>query len=489
MLGTESPGRCADDALKREGPRVGSTPCRGPPLPGGDWRPSRGRARCGRYLKGSFTTTLTPAMTPVTALRTCWTACWLISPAPLMAPVAAAEAASSTLRPTCLAPEMAPSTAFLATVPISPPTSAALLTRVRALTLTVSIVSAPTSFVPLRTPTTPPLAAAPTSPPTWAVPMMAPRRTSDTVDVNAVPTAPVPLMVVTNVPLTVSTAAFRTSPVPLIEPTIWSFTDSMIPLRPGSILLMRDLLPGDELWSLWETGPHTHVDARYRKRYTHYRQRKTSRVALRHEGLPMLWKPPSSHVLDPVWHQLGTDFSCRLGLGFSSMIQPHGRKLSPRSRLGDNQPRGALPRSSVPRRSDRDCRSSRTPGSRWSGTCPRSRAIPGSALPTPCADLDATSRSRYLRRNDGNRRNQCAERSTTRPRDLDRLGSSGTCVRCRRTGGLRRRRADRDSRTAREGSPPACGPRRCNTSRRRCQDTALSPRSSCRGWPSACHAT
>src|SRR6266851_3425939 len=205
MLGTESPGRCADDALKREGPRVGSRPCRGPPLPGGDWRPSRGRARCGRYLKGSFTTTLTPAM--------------------------------------------APSTAFLATVPTSPPTSAALLTRVRALTLTVSIVSTPTSFVPLSTPTTPPLAAAPTSPPTWAVPMMAPRRTSDTVDVNAVPTAPVPLMVVTRVPLTVSTAAFRTSPVPLIDPTILSFTDSMMPL------FIRDLLPGDELWSLSGDGP------------------------------------------------------------------------------------------------------------------------------------------------------------------------------------------------------------------------------------------
>src|SRR5216683_2081904 len=209
MLGTESPGRCADDALKREGPRVGSTPCRGPPLPGGDWRPSRGRARCGRYLKGSFRTTLTPAMTPVTALRTCWTACWLISAAPLMAPVAAAEAASSTLRPTCLAPKMAPSTAFLATVPISPPTS----------------------------------------PPTWAVPMMAPRRTSDTVDVNAVPTAPVPLTVVTSVPLTVSTTALRTSPVPLIEPTILSFTDSMMPL------FIRDLLPGDELWSLSGDGP------------------------------------------------------------------------------------------------------------------------------------------------------------------------------------------------------------------------------------------
>src|SRR6266852_8917322 len=234
---------------KREEPRVGSSTCRGPPRPGEDWCSSRGRARCGRYLKGSFTTTLTPAMTPVTALRTCWTACWLISPAPLMAPVAAAEAASSTLRPTCLAPEMAPSTAFLATVPTSPPTSAALLTRVRALTLTVSIVSAPTSFVPLRTPTTPPLAAAPTSPPTWAVPMMAPRRTSDTVDVNAVPTAPVPLMVVTSVPLTVSTAAFRTSPVPLIEPTILSFTDSMMPL------FIRDLLPGDELWSLSGDGP------------------------------------------------------------------------------------------------------------------------------------------------------------------------------------------------------------------------------------------
>src|SRR5437870_12222140 len=260
MLGTEPPGRCPDDALDKVFLRACGRVSRGGKARGAAGRfkhlprppaprrrlalASHGRARCGRYLKGALTSTLTPAMKPVTALRTWWTACSLTSLAPLMAPVAAAEAASSTLRPTCLAPEMAPSTVFLATVPRSPPTSAALLTRVRALTLTVSIVSTPTSFVPLRTPTTPPLAAAPTSPPTWAVPMMAPRRTSDTVDVNAVPSAPVPLMVVTRVPLTVSTAAFRTSPVPLIDPTVLAFTDSMMPL------FMRDLLPGDELWSV-----------------------------------------------------------------------------------------------------------------------------------------------------------------------------------------------------------------------------------------------
>src|SRR5439155_16038896 len=34
------------------------------------------RARRGRYLNGSFTTTLTPEMTPVAALRTCSTASW-----------------------------------------------------------------------------------------------------------------------------------------------------------------------------------------------------------------------------------------------------------------------------------------------------------------------------------------------------------------------------------------------------------------------------
>src|SRR2546426_2057601 len=188
------------------------------------------RARRGRYLNGSFTTTLTPEMTPVAALRTCSTASWLISPAPLRAPVAAADAASSAPRPTCLAPAMAPSTAFRATSPTSPPTSAVLLTRTRALVLTVSTASTPTSFVPLRTPMTPPLAVAPRSPPTWAVPLMAPRRMSEIVEVSAVPTAPVPLMVVTSVPLTVSTTLFRISPVPLIEPTSLSFTDSMIPL-------------------------------------------------------------------------------------------------------------------------------------------------------------------------------------------------------------------------------------------------------------------
>src|SRR5438128_2574727 len=126
------------------------------------------RSRRGRYLNGSFTTTLTPEMTPVAALRTCSTASWLISPAPLRAPVAAADAASSAPRPTCLAPAMAPSTAFRATSPTSPPTSAVLLTRTRALVLTVSTASTPTSLVPLRTPMTPPLAVAPRSPPTWA---------------------------------------------------------------------------------------------------------------------------------------------------------------------------------------------------------------------------------------------------------------------------------------------------------------------------------
>src|SRR5438552_7891387 len=150
MLGTEPPGRCPDDALgkiflracgrvSRDGKARGAAGrFKHLPRPPAPWRrlalASHGRARCGRYLTGSFTTTLTPAMTLVTALRTCWTACWLTSPAPLMAPVAAAEAASSTLRPTCLAPKMAPSTVFLATVPRSPPTSSALLPTVRALT-------------------------------------------------------------------------------------------------------------------------------------------------------------------------------------------------------------------------------------------------------------------------------------------------------------------------------------------------------------------
>src|SRR5713101_269185 len=145
MLGTGPPGRGPDDALGAEKARGAAGRFKHLPRPPAPWRrlalASRGRARCGRYLKGSFTTTLTPAMNPVTAPRTWRTASWLTSPAPLMAPVAAAEAASSTLRPTCLAPEMAPSTVFLATAPRSPPTSAALLTRVRALTLTVSIVS------------------------------------------------------------------------------------------------------------------------------------------------------------------------------------------------------------------------------------------------------------------------------------------------------------------------------------------------------------
>src|SRR3989442_8678977 len=197
--------------------------------------------RRGRYLKGSFTTTLTPAITPVTALWTRPTASWLISPAPLRAPVAAAAAASSAPRPTLLAVATAPSTAFRATSPTSPPTSAALLTRTRALVLIVPTASAPTSFVPLRTPMTPPLAVAPRSPPTWAGPVMAPRKTSETVEVSAVPTAPVPLMVLTSVPLTVSTTVVKISPVPLIEPTNVSFTDSMIPLRTG--VLIWDLLP------------------------------------------------------------------------------------------------------------------------------------------------------------------------------------------------------------------------------------------------------
>src|SRR6266849_1587384 len=226
-------GRLEDD--QHEHP---SRPHRGLPLRA--WR-RRPRPRgCGaglasgerrrRYLKGSLTTTLTPAMTPVTARWTCSTASWLISPAPLRAPVAAADAASSAPSPTLLAPAIAPSTAFRATSPTSPPTSAALLTRTRALVLIVPTASAPTSLVPLRTPMTPPLAVAPRSPPTWAVPVMAPRKTSETVEVSAVPTAPVPLMVLTSVPLTVSTTVVKISPVPLIEPTNVSFTDSMIPL-------------------------------------------------------------------------------------------------------------------------------------------------------------------------------------------------------------------------------------------------------------------
>src|SRR6266702_2355220 len=110
MLGTEPPGRGPDDALGKVFLRACGRVSRGEkargaagrfkhlPRPPAPWRrlalASHGRARCGRYLKGSFTTTLTPAMTPVTAFRTWWTACWLTSPAPLMAPVAAAEAAS-----------------------------------------------------------------------------------------------------------------------------------------------------------------------------------------------------------------------------------------------------------------------------------------------------------------------------------------------------------------------------------------------------------
>lgn len=80
------------------------------------------------FWKGSFTTTLTPEMTPVAARVTWSTAAWLISPAALRAPVAAADAASSVLTPTSLAPWMAPSTAFLAAVPTSPPTAATLFT-------------------------------------------------------------------------------------------------------------------------------------------------------------------------------------------------------------------------------------------------------------------------------------------------------------------------------------------------------------------------
>src|SRR5882762_11975445 len=61
-------------------------------------RPCNGvcqRALRSSDLKGSFTTTLTPAMTPVTARRTSSPAVALTSPAPLIAPLAAADAASS----------------------------------------------------------------------------------------------------------------------------------------------------------------------------------------------------------------------------------------------------------------------------------------------------------------------------------------------------------------------------------------------------------
>src|SRR5436853_7924948 len=68
------------------------------PRPPAPWRglalASHGRVRCGRDLKGSFATTLTPALQPVTALRPWWPPCSLTSRAPLLAPLAPAEAAA-----------------------------------------------------------------------------------------------------------------------------------------------------------------------------------------------------------------------------------------------------------------------------------------------------------------------------------------------------------------------------------------------------------